>query len=436
MIFKYLILICIIIMNLNAFAMEQGISSQAKAGLYNGAITENYINEFMKSNGARQINAEVGRNGIDGLFYKKVNGKMQVYTIESKYNNSQLGDTQNGKQMTKEWKLAKINEKEKSLNKQLKNTTLSKNEINKINKEKNLLQQARKIINTGKDRALLFKMKPLTEELKELNKLKNLSQEQLKRVEYLKKLEQSGKIGKMYKSSILELDSNGKIVGNALKMGLHNKEIDLTKQYKSGSTLHKQQKILKHTIRKENRITKDTQKLKEMESDLKKIDNNSPQYKVKEKQIVVKRQKIETMKNSIPKFTRRASLKTTSKIAGKTAIKAGGKGALKGAAMGILKSLPLVGAVFQVAADAYMMHEIEQNKENIAINSQNIELNSQNIQRLDQEIEILDMKVSNNTYNINKIFENLEINGQRFDSIDNQLIAVSSQIAQLDTLIT
>lgn len=74
-----------------------------------GKINENIMNKYFKLTGWTKIEGEVGRNGIDGLFVKRKNGKIyDVMVVESKYNKSGLQHTNNGRQMTKQWISKKI----------------------------------------------------------------------------------------------------------------------------------------------------------------------------------------------------------------------------------------------------------------------------------------------------------------------------------------
>jgi len=75
-----------------------------------GKIGEDMMDLFYKKSGWTKINGEVGRNGIDGLYIKrdKEGNIKQLLFSESKYNTSQLGDTNYGKQMSKEWLNKKI----------------------------------------------------------------------------------------------------------------------------------------------------------------------------------------------------------------------------------------------------------------------------------------------------------------------------------------
>ena len=74
-----------------------------------GALNEILMNKYFKSTGWIKLEGEVGRNGIDGLFIKRKNGVISdVIIAESKYNKSGLQHTQNGKQMTNQWILKKL----------------------------------------------------------------------------------------------------------------------------------------------------------------------------------------------------------------------------------------------------------------------------------------------------------------------------------------
>lgn len=75
-----------------------------------GELNERVMNIYYTSTGWRQIPGEVGRSGIDGLFvkYRRDGGIREVLVSESKYNFSQLGNTQSGRQMSQQWTLRKI----------------------------------------------------------------------------------------------------------------------------------------------------------------------------------------------------------------------------------------------------------------------------------------------------------------------------------------
>jgi len=75
-----------------------------------GKIGEKMMDTIFKNSGWSKIEGEVGRNGIDGLYIKRDKDKniKQVLIAESKYNKSTLGKTLDGKQMSKDWIIAKI----------------------------------------------------------------------------------------------------------------------------------------------------------------------------------------------------------------------------------------------------------------------------------------------------------------------------------------
>lgn len=65
--------------------------------------SEQLMDEYFKKSGWEKL--KVGVNGIDGLYVKrdKDGNITNVLMSESKYNTSQLGDTKDGKQMSKDW---------------------------------------------------------------------------------------------------------------------------------------------------------------------------------------------------------------------------------------------------------------------------------------------------------------------------------------------
>ena len=65
---------------------------QGRLNILNGYATECVMRKFYTNTGWVQIEGEVGRNGIDGLYYKKKNGVIrEVLVAESKWNTSRLG---------------------------------------------------------------------------------------------------------------------------------------------------------------------------------------------------------------------------------------------------------------------------------------------------------------------------------------------------------
>ena len=75
----------------------------------NGYAAECVMHKFYADSGWIRIEGEVGRNGIDGLYYKKEHGAIrEVLVAESKWNKSRLGKSGKNKlikQMSQEWVL-------------------------------------------------------------------------------------------------------------------------------------------------------------------------------------------------------------------------------------------------------------------------------------------------------------------------------------------
>jgi len=71
------------------------------------------MHQFYTQSGWMQVEGEIGRNGIDGLYYKKKNGVIKdVLVAESKWNTSRLGRSGKNKavkQMSQEWVLRTMN---------------------------------------------------------------------------------------------------------------------------------------------------------------------------------------------------------------------------------------------------------------------------------------------------------------------------------------
>jgi len=80
---------------------------QGRLNIVNGYASECLMHQFYTSTGWIKIEGEVGRNGIDGLYYKKKNGQVtQVLVSESKWNTSKLNQNKLIKQMSKVWILS------------------------------------------------------------------------------------------------------------------------------------------------------------------------------------------------------------------------------------------------------------------------------------------------------------------------------------------
>ncbi len=82
---------------------------QGRLNIVNGYSAECVMHKFYAKSGWTQIEGEIGRNGIDGLYYKKKNGVIkEVLVAESKWNKSRLGKSGKNKlvkQMSQEWVL-------------------------------------------------------------------------------------------------------------------------------------------------------------------------------------------------------------------------------------------------------------------------------------------------------------------------------------------
>ena len=90
---------------------------QGRLNIVNGYSSECMMHEFYTFTGWKQIEGEIGRNGIDGLYYKIKNGQIrEVLVAESKWNTSRLGRSGKNKliqQMSKEWVLRTMDKLQK-----------------------------------------------------------------------------------------------------------------------------------------------------------------------------------------------------------------------------------------------------------------------------------------------------------------------------------
>jgi hypothetical protein len=86
---------------------------QGRLNIVNGASAECVMHQFYTQSGWVQVEGAIGRNGIDGLYYKKKNGVIKdVLVAESKWNTSRLGKSGKNKavkQMSQEWVLRSMN---------------------------------------------------------------------------------------------------------------------------------------------------------------------------------------------------------------------------------------------------------------------------------------------------------------------------------------
>ena len=111
------IIVFLFIINLLVFSNDyipiSDSKIQGRLNIVNGYSTECVMHKFYTNSGWTQIEGEVGRNGIDGLYYKKKNGVIrEVLVAESKWNKSRLGRSGKNKlvqQMSGEWVLKTLN---------------------------------------------------------------------------------------------------------------------------------------------------------------------------------------------------------------------------------------------------------------------------------------------------------------------------------------
>lgn len=92
---------------------------QGRLNIVNGASAECVMHHFYTQTGWIQIEGEIGRNGIDGLYYKKRGNTIrEVLVAESKWNTSRLSGSGKNKavrQMSQEWVLRTLDKLVKKL---------------------------------------------------------------------------------------------------------------------------------------------------------------------------------------------------------------------------------------------------------------------------------------------------------------------------------
>ncbi len=144
---KNILLVCFLFFDIS-FAKNSNI--QPHLNIINGASTECVMHQFYTNSGWTQIEGEIGRNGIDGLYYKKKNNTIkEVLVAESKWNTSRLGFSGKGKtvkQMSQEWVLRTMDKLVKNKNKKI---------------DSNTYRTLRKLISHDQYRARLFRLKPV-----------------------------------------------------------------------------------------------------------------------------------------------------------------------------------------------------------------------------------------------------------------------------------
>lgn len=152
------LLLLLLFFTINTYATDHKI--QARLNIINGASAECVMHYFYTNSGWTKIEGEIGRNGIDGLYYKKQNNTIkEVLVAESKWNSSRLsfrGKEKTVKQMSKEWVLHTMDK----LVKKIDNTTY---------------RTIRKLINHNQYRARVFKLKPKANDVIQISiyKIKN-----------------------------------------------------------------------------------------------------------------------------------------------------------------------------------------------------------------------------------------------------------------------
>jgi len=146
---KYIFILIFFVSALFSRDISTDSKIQGRLNIVNGASAECVMHQFYTQSGWVQVEGEIGRNGIDGLYYKKKNGVIKdVLVAESKWNTSRLGFSGKGKtikQMSQKWvaRMLKRLQKYKS-----------------IPKYTSIL----KFVKNGQYRARLFKMKPVGKE--------------------------------------------------------------------------------------------------------------------------------------------------------------------------------------------------------------------------------------------------------------------------------
>ena len=108
-----LLLILVIVTISSARGIPGDSKIQGRLNIVNGASAECVMHQFYTQSGWIQVEGEIGRNGIDGLYYKKKKGVIKdVLVAESKWNTSRLGRSGKNKavkQMSQEWVLRTMN---------------------------------------------------------------------------------------------------------------------------------------------------------------------------------------------------------------------------------------------------------------------------------------------------------------------------------------
>ena len=145
---KILLLLLLITTNSYTKNIPTDKQIQGRLNIINGASSECVMHYFYTKSGWIQIKGEIGRNGIDGLYYKKKNGSIkEILVAESKWNTSRLGRSGRDKavlQMSQEWILRTMDKLVK------RNPTMP-------------YQSIRTLIKHDQYRARLFNLKPVVQ---------------------------------------------------------------------------------------------------------------------------------------------------------------------------------------------------------------------------------------------------------------------------------
>ncbi len=108
---KYILLIFFAMVTLSYPRSSTAITDnkiQGRLNHVNGHAAECVMHKFYTNSGWTQIEGEIGRNGIDGLYYKKKKGTIrEVLVAESKWNTSKLGWSGKNKNPTPEGQVLK-----------------------------------------------------------------------------------------------------------------------------------------------------------------------------------------------------------------------------------------------------------------------------------------------------------------------------------------
>ena len=142
---KHLLLTLIFSLSLFSREVPPDAKIQGRLNIINGASAECVMHKFYTGTGWKQLEGEIGRNGIDGLYYKEKYGNIkEVLVAESKWNKSRLGLSGKGKtvkQMSQEWVLRTMDKL-----------------VNKLHTR--IYTSLRELIRHDQYRARLFRLKP------------------------------------------------------------------------------------------------------------------------------------------------------------------------------------------------------------------------------------------------------------------------------------